>query len=104
MRSHASSEHDAAAAVQVASFRFLWRDYEPRCYWWEVLEVARRVFFCAILAVLDAGSKAQVAIGVAVAVCYLALYIHYEPFVFEDDDMVAAVATSVETNHWFRPD
>ncbi|KAK7254168.1 hypothetical protein SO694_00008461 [Aureococcus anophagefferens] len=72
---------------------YLWRDYEPRVYWWECLEVLRRVFFTALIAILDQGSKLQLAIAVAVAILYLAAYIQYRPFVFEEDDAIAEIAS-----------
>lgn len=79
--------------ISVDAFKYLWRDYEPRVYWWECLEVLRRVFFTALIAILDQGSKLQLAIAVAVAILYLAAYIHYRPFVFEEDDAIAEIAS-----------
>jgi hypothetical protein len=55
--------------------------------------VLRRVFFTALIAILDQGSKLQLAIAVAVAILYLAAYIHYRPFVFEEDDAIAEIAS-----------
>ena len=40
-RRNKSLEHDAANIVQ--SFQFLWIDYEPRWYLWEIFEVLRRL-------------------------------------------------------------
>lgn len=57
------------------AFKFLWIDYEPRCYWWEIIEVIRRVFSTAILAAIDPGSKLQLTIALAVSVVYTATYI-----------------------------
>ena len=53
----------------------------------------RRVFFTALIAILDQGSKLQLAIAVAVAILYLAAYIQYRPFVFEEDDAIAEIAS-----------
>lgn len=78
--------------VPTSSFKFLWRDYEPRCYWWECLEVLRRVFFCSLLSAIDPGSKLQLALALFIAILYLCLYIQERPFVIEEDDMVAEVA------------
>ena len=79
--------------ISVDAFKYLWRAYEPRVYWWECLEVLRRVFFTALIAILDQGSKLQLAIAVAVAILYLAAYIHYRPFVFREDDAIAEIAS-----------
>ena len=76
----------------IMAFKFLWIDYEPRCYWWEIIEVVRRVFQTAVLAAIDQGSKLQIAIALAVSILYTATYIRYRPFVFDDDDLIAEVA------------
>ncbi|KAH8091965.1 alpha-ketoglutarate-dependent dioxygenase alkB-like protein [Aureococcus anophagefferens] len=76
----------------IMSFKFLWIDYEPRCYWWECIEVVRRVFSTAILAAVGQGSKLQIAIALAVSIVYTATYIRFKPFVFDDDDLIAEIS------------
>lgn len=73
----------------VQAFQFLWVDYEPRVWWWEIPEVLRRLFFTALLAVVATGSKLQLAVGVAVSFFYTAFYISFQPFVSDDDDRLA---------------
>ena len=76
----------------IMSFKFLWIDYEPRCYWWECIEVVRRVFSTAILAAVGQGSKLQIAIALAVSIVYTATYIRFKPFVFNDGDLIAEIS------------
>ena len=88
-KEHLSHEKGGDLSIPICSFRFLWRDYEPRVYWWECLEVLRRVFFTALLAAIEPGSKLQLALAVFVSVLYLSAFLQYRPFVQEADDIVA---------------
>jgi hypothetical protein len=50
------------------------------------------VFYTALIAAVDPGSKLQLALAVVTAAVYLVAYIKYRPFVVPDDDVVAEVA------------
>ena len=77
----------------IQSFHFLWCDYEPRVFMWEIVEVARRVFFTALIAIVDPGGRFQLVVALAVSVVFTALYVKYEPFVYDADDAIAQVAS-----------
>ena len=64
----------------IHAFRFLWQDYQPRYYLWEVYESLRRVFFTAALAVIRPGSNLQLTVGVAGAIVSAAIYTVARPF------------------------
>ncbi|KAH8068842.1 alpha-ketoglutarate-dependent dioxygenase alkB-like protein [Aureococcus anophagefferens] len=89
-RRNKSLEHDAANIVQ--SFQFLWIDYEPRWYLWEIFEVLRRLFFTTLLAIIAPDSKLQAFLALAVSVLFTAGYIHAQPFMEDDDDLLAEVS------------
>ena len=78
--------------LKTSSFKFLWRDYEPRCFYWEFVEVVRRVFFTALLAAIDPESKLQLALALFISFVYLAAYSEFRPFLKSDDDTVAEIA------------
>ena len=80
------------AGLKTSSFKFLWRDYEPRCYYLEFVEVVRRVFFTALLAAIDPESKLQLALALFVSFIYLEAYTEFRPFLKSDDDTVATIA------------
>ena len=89
---HLSHERGGDLNIPISSFRFLWRDYEPRVYWWEFLEVVRRIFFTALLAAVEPGSKLQLALAVFISLLYLSAFLQFRPFVQAEDDVVAEVA------------
>ena len=83
---------EQGAGLKTSSFKFLWRDYEPRCYYWEFVEVVRRVFFTALLAAIDPESKLQLALALFISFIYLEAYTEFRPFLKSDDDTVATIA------------
>ncbi|KAH8075006.1 alpha-ketoglutarate-dependent dioxygenase alkB-like protein [Aureococcus anophagefferens] len=90
-RGDAAANSDFTRDIQ--SFHSLWCDYEPRVFMWEIVEVARRVFFTALIAIVDPGGRFQLVVALAVSVVFTALYVKYEPFVYNADDAIAQVAS-----------
>jgi len=74
------------------AFRFLWSDYEPRCYWWDAYDASRRVFYVAVLAAVESGSSTQIFVGYVVSMLAAMLYGKFRPFVHTDDDFIAESA------------
>ena len=35
----------------IKNFSFLWLDYQPRCWWWELVEASRKILLTGVLAV-----------------------------------------------------
>ena len=56
------------------------------------MEVARRVFFTALLAAIDPESKLQLALALFISFIYLEAYTEFRPFLKSDDDTVATIA------------
>ena len=50
---------------------FLCRDYKPRAFAWELVDVARKITLTGFLALVKPGSLIQLYLGVAVALCIL---------------------------------
>ncbi|KAJ8614593.1 hypothetical protein CTAYLR_004976 [Chrysophaeum taylorii] len=78
------------ADPSVASLEFLFEEYEPRCFTFPVFEVARRLFLSGVIAVFYPGSMQQVAM-LGSMVSY-AVYVYFEAYVEDDDDLVSTVA------------
>ena len=58
---------------------FLSRDYDARVFFWELVEVARKITITGFLALVDPGSLVQIYLGVAVALCILILQMYASP-------------------------
>ena len=75
-----SKEYRREDDPSVAHLSFLWKDYVPSAWHFEVLDVYRRVLFTAVLPVLTPDKKLRAAIGAALAVAALAVVREAEPF------------------------
>ncbi|KAJ8605702.1 hypothetical protein CTAYLR_010149 [Chrysophaeum taylorii] len=62
----------------VLGFSFLWSSYEPRCYYWDVVELVVRLFYTALVGVVD-DSGLQIAVALLVAIFYMSIFSKYEP-------------------------
>eukprot|EP01041_Mallomonas_annulata_P001620 gene1620-3135_t len=69
-------------AVQdaVKQLQFLYGAYRPLRWYWEVVETVRRILLTGVLAVLIAGSPAQIVIGMVITVVFIKIYSTYEPY------------------------
>jgi hypothetical protein len=70
---------------------FLWDAYEPRFWYWEVVETTRRLMLTAVLSVCGAGTAAQSLLAVLLGVVYIKVYGYYAPYEQDDDDVIAEV-------------
>ena len=50
---------------------FLYKDYEVRTFWWELMEMLRKFLLVGIFVILDPGTILQVAAGTMVSAAYL---------------------------------
>ncbi len=46
--------------MQQATYGFLYTDYGPTAWWWEVEELVRKLLLSALVVLIDAGSPLQV--------------------------------------------
>ena len=78
-------------ALQAISF--LHREYEPRMYWWEVMEMLRRLLLVGVFVLPrhdGQGSIEQLGYGTVTATLYLAIQTSAAPFKHATDDFFAA--------------
>jgi hypothetical protein len=59
---------------------FLWKAYEPRFWYWEVVETTRRLMLTAVLSVIAPGSPAQTVVAILLAMMYMKIYDVMEPY------------------------
>ena len=78
--------------VGPAELTFLYRAYEGRVWYWEVVETTRRLLLTAVVSVVGTGSAAQVVFGIVVAIVYVKLYGHYQPYELDEHDVMQEVA------------
>jgi hypothetical protein len=76
------------------ALHFLSRDYEPRAFAWELVEVARKITITGFLALVDPGSLLQLYVGVGVALCILILQLYATPYRSLSDNFLSMLSAS----------
>jgi hypothetical protein len=72
-----------------ARLSFLWEAYEPRFWYWEIIETTRRIMLTAVLSVLDPGSSGQSIVAVLIALLYIKVYGYFNPYREDSDDILS---------------
>jgi hypothetical protein len=61
-------------------FDFLFCQYKPKFWYWEVVEILRKVFLCGWLVVFGHGTTLQVILGVSFNLVFIKIYALFEPY------------------------
>lgn len=72
--------------------RYLFEPYQPRFYYWEALELYRRVTFIGVLPLMSSKGARRAAIGVLLSIISLAVYGELEPFQLHTNRVLARIA------------
>jgi hypothetical protein len=72
--------------IKSDNIKFLYKAYEPKYWYWEVLETCRRLLLTAVISVIAEGEIMQIVFGAFVAIIFMKLYGLYAPFLKDDDD------------------
>ena len=72
----------------------LYQMYEPGCWWWEMVEIARKLLLIAVLGYLRAGSVEQLWTGVLISLVSILLLVYFGPYV---DPRLDAIAWASQT-------
>jgi len=76
----------------LVSIKFLFEPYRPQYYFFEVVEIYRRVVFIGCLPLVSARSDRRAAIGVFLAIISIALYRETQPFIRQSTNLIVYVA------------
>ncbi|KAJ8598600.1 hypothetical protein CTAYLR_001698 [Chrysophaeum taylorii] len=71
---------------------FLYEEYEPRCMYFPLLELGRRIFLTGVLGMLHPGSPSQIYVGLLSAGILYKIYLVQAPYIVDSDDMVSEAA------------
>jgi len=85
-------EDDRDQNESVHKFAFLWDDYEPQLWWFEVFECARRLSLTGLLVFVFKGQASQVVVAMILSSLSAVAFVHWRPFVKEEDDNLAIVS------------
>ena len=61
-------------ADKIEHVKFLFRSYEPRCWWWEIFETARKLSLTGMVIFYAPGTASQILIGMLI--CLFSIYMY----------------------------
>lgn len=64
---------------------FLYSSYEPRYWYWEIVETFRRILLTGVLVLVAQGSALQIVVGLLIAMVYIKLYSYFGRYMVVDD-------------------
>lgn len=85
---HKAILSDKGTPLSLAT-RFLYREYQKPFFWWELVEMFRRLFLVGIMVIVRRGSLTQLVIGSLFSVVYLLVQMQAMPFRSTADDYLA---------------
>ena len=75
-------------------FGFLYAAYEPGVWFWEVLEMGRKLFFTGLLIFIAPGSPSQMVIAILAGLAWLVVATLMQPYQSDSDDLLATIAST----------
>eukprot|EP00519_Triparma_laevis_P015817 CAMPEP_0182493554 /NCGR_PEP_ID=MMETSP1321-20130603/2498_1 /TAXON_ID=91990 /ORGANISM="Bolidomonas sp., Strain RCC1657" /LENGTH=220 /DNA_ID=CAMNT_0024696353 /DNA_START=22 /DNA_END=681 /DNA_ORIENTATION=+ len=72
---------------------FLWRDYRPEFWWFEIYECFRRLSFTGMLVVFEPGSPPQLCFSMILALLSSLMYEHNQPFEKTEENTLAQISS-----------
>jgi len=91
--SHALRLQRADKGLNASSF--LWEEYQPQFYYWEGVEIYRRVFFVCIVPLISPSPSRKAAFGLFAAICSAVSFRELEPFRVPIANLLSHVAQYV---------
>lgn len=93
------AEMDAYSFVR--AYQFLWIDYRPELYYFEVVEILRRLILTACLAIIAPGRPLQLLVGYIMSSIFTLITERARPFAQPDDNMVSIITQLCTTGSLF---
>ena len=76
---------------------FLWREYEPDFFWWDLMEMFRRFVLVGVMVQVERGTIMQLAFGAFYSLAHLMLQVQCMPFKDTTDDYLSNACTLLQT-------
>ena len=78
---------------------FLHREYEPHMWWWELVEMLRRLLLVGLMQIVVAsGSALQIILGTVFSVVFLLFQVQSNPYVSLHDDHLSTACSFALTS------
>jgi len=80
-----------------AQFGFLYNQYEPQCWHYELIEMARKLLLTGVITFFMPETISQIAFAMLISGIFLCVHIHMKAFLDEDDDFLQLVSLTAAT-------
>jgi len=71
------------------AIHFLYREFEPWAFWWELCEMARRLALVGVFVMIEQGSMIQLILGTTFSAAYMLIQMQTGPYASMSDDFLA---------------
>lgn len=78
---------------EVQHIVFLWCDYRPDFWWYEIYECFRRLSFTGMLVFFEPGSAPQLCFSIILALLSSLMYVYNQPFERTEENTLAQIST-----------
>ena len=78
--------------MRVGSVSFLYADYKPAAWWYELFVMGRKLFMSGVLVFVYEGTATQIVVALLVALCSLAVLYEVDPYLNPSDATLAKFA------------
>ena len=62
------------------AIEFLYREYDVTAFWWELMEMLRKLLLVGIFGLIEPGSILQIAVGTIFSAVYLMVQLQASPY------------------------
>jgi hypothetical protein len=82
-------------AAADAGLKFLYSDYKPRFWWWESIEIARKLVLTGALVRFEKGSLVQLVLAMVIIILHMLVLSHFKPYKRARDSVLALFTYSM---------
>ena len=72
---------------------FLHKEYEPWAFWWELMEMTRRLWLVGVMMLVERGTVTQLVMGTMFSLVYQLVQMQANPYLDQGDDFLANAAS-----------
>jgi hypothetical protein len=77
------------------ALKFLYSDYKPRFWWWESIEIARKLVLTGALVQFEKGSLVQLVLAMVIIILHMLVLAHFKPYKRARDGVLALFTYSM---------
>ena len=81
------------ADAELMSKGFLFENYKPECWWYEIVETIRRLMLTSVLGLIEPGTDSQLAVGTVLSVFGYGFSCYFRPYLEARDNLLSILSS-----------